>query len=118
MAQGNFSKARIEAYLGRKFRTQDDDNQLAEVKLSNAGQPDSVNYISYWSPDLEKSQPTEEQLIALKTEGDAIVKSNQAINARRTAYGTTEKQLEYIVENGLESFIAKQNQIKLDNPKE
>ena len=118
MAQGNFSKVRIQAYLGRKFRTKDDDNQLAEVKLSNAGQPDSVNYISYWSPDLEKPQPTEEQLIAVKSEGDAIVKSAQAVATRRKLYGTTAGQLEYIVENGLESFIAKQNQIKLENPKE
>tara|TARA_R100000789_G_C2912692_1_gene123824 strand:+ start:189 stop:539 length:351 start_codon:yes stop_codon:yes gene_type:complete len=116
MAQGNFSKARIEAYLGRKFRTKDDDNQLAEVKLSNAGQPDSVNYISYWSPDLEKSQPTEEQLIALKTEGDAIVKSNQARNARRNAYGNIGDQLDEIYHD-IDAWKARIQQIKTDNPK-
>ena len=110
MAEGNFSRARIEAYLGRRF-TRD------EIIISNAGKPDSVNYISFWKDGLEKSQPTEEQLIALKTEGDAIIKSNQAINSRKNAYGTTAEQLEYIVENGVDAFVAKQNQIKSDNPK-
>ena len=36
MAEGNFSRARIEAYLGRRF-TRD------EIIISNAGKPDSVN---------------------------------------------------------------------------
>ena len=48
MAEGNFSKARIEAYLGRKF-TRD------EIEISNAGKPDSLNYISYWSDKVEKT---------------------------------------------------------------
>ena len=39
--EGNFSKVRIQAYLGRDF-TQD------EIQISNAGQADSVNYISFW----------------------------------------------------------------------
>jgi hypothetical protein len=108
--EGNFSKVRIQAYLGRDF-TQD------EIEISNAGQPDSVNYISFWKDDLEKPQPTEEQLIAVKTEGDVIASDLQAVATRRKLYGTTAEQLEYIVENGLEAFIAKQNQIKSENPK-
>jgi hypothetical protein len=72
MAQGNFSRARIEAYLGRRF-TRD------EIIISNNGQPNSLNYISYWSSDLEKSEPTEDQLIALKTQGDLIV-TKEVIN--------------------------------------
>ena len=39
------------------------------------------------------------------------------IDARVALYGTSEEQLEYIVENGVDAFIAKQNQIKTDNPK-
>ena len=39
MAEGNFSRARIEAYLGRRFTGE-------EIIISNDGQPDSLNYIS------------------------------------------------------------------------
>ena len=108
--EGNFSKVRIQAYLGRDF-TQD------EIQISNAGQADSVNYISFWKDDLEKPQPTEEQLIAVKTEGDAIASDLQTVATRIKLYGTTAEQLEYIVENGVDAFITKQNKIKTDNPK-
>ena len=110
MAEGHFSKARIEAYLGRTF-TRD------EVTISNAGQTDSLNYISYWKPELEKSQPTEEQLIAIKADGDAIVKSNQARNARRNAYGNIGDQLDEIFHD-IDAWKARIQQIKSDNPKE
>ena len=118
MAEGNFSRARIEAYLGRRF-TRD------EIIISNAGKPDSVNYISFWKDGLEKSQPTEEQLIALKTEGDAIVKSNQARNARRNAYGDIGDQLDLLYKDMLADKGDKTGEwfkaikkVKDDNPKE
>ena len=129
MAEGHFSRARIEAYLGRKFRTADSvdasGNTLKrEVGLSNAGKPDSLNYISYWSPDLEKTKPTEDELIALKSQGDSIIKSNQAKNARRKSYGDIGDQLDMLykdlVAGKVDStgewakFIKK---IKDDNPK-
>ena len=110
MAQGNFSRARIEAYLGRRFTGE-------EIIISNAGKPDSLNYISFWKDGLEKSQPTEAQLIALKTEGDAIVKSNQARNARRNAYGNIGDQLDEIFHD-IDAWKARIQQIKSDNPKE
>ena len=37
---------------------------------------------------------------------------------RQKEYGSTEEQLEYIVENGLDAFITKQNGIKSKYPKE
>jgi len=37
---------------------------------------------------------------------------------RRKEYGSPQEQLEYIVENGLEAFIAKQQTIKTKYPKE
>ena len=97
MAQGNFSRARIEAYLGRKFTTE-------EITISNDGQSNSLNYISYWSDDLEKSQPTEDQLIALKTEGDLIVTNNQRSNKRRNEYPSIADQLDEIYHNGIDSW--------------
>ena len=38
--------------------------------------------------------------------------------AREEAYGTTQEQIEYITENGLDAWQAKVAQIKADNPKE
>jgi hypothetical protein len=63
------------------------------------------------------AQPTEEQLDALDAQATTLESNNQVINTRIKLYGTTAEQLEYIVENGVDSFIAKQNQIKTDNPK-
>ena len=108
--EGNFSKVNIQAYLGRDF-TQD------EIEISNAGQPDSVNYISFWKDGLEKPQPTEEQLIAVKDEGDAIKNNLQVVATRKKLYGTPQEQIENIMENGLDAEIARVNQIKSENPK-
>jgi|TARA_R100001530_G_scaffold129094_1_gene99162 PAB1-binding protein PBP1 len=44
-------------------------------------------------------------------------RSNAVREARLNAYGSAETQLEYLVENGLDAFIARQNDIKAANPK-
>ena len=64
------------------------------------------------------TQPTDEQLDTYNSTGDTFEANVEIIRTRKSLYGTTAKQLEYIVENGIDSFIAKQNQIKTDNPKE
>jgi hypothetical protein len=43
--------------------------------------------------------------------------NKEVINTRINLYGSTAEQLEYIVENGVDAFIEKQNQIKSDNTK-
>ena len=73
-------------------------------------------YIKEWN--VAEAQPTNEQLDALETEATTLENNYQVINTRKKLYGSTAEQLEYIVENGVDSFIAKQNQIKTDNPKE
>ncbi len=72
-------------------------------------------YIKSWN--VEEAQPTDEQLNALESEATTLENNNQVIKTRKGLYGTTTEQLEYIVENGVDAFIAKQNQIKSDNPK-
>ena len=72
-------------------------------------------YIKEWN--VAEAQPTEEQLNALESQATTLESNNQVINTRIKLYGTTAEQLEYIVENGVDSFIAKQNKIKTDNPK-
>jgi uncharacterized coiled-coil protein SlyX len=72
-------------------------------------------YIKEWN--VEEVQPTEEQLDALESQAETLENNNQVIATRKKEYGTLAEQLEYIVENGVEAFISKQNQIKSDNPK-
>jgi hypothetical protein len=73
-------------------------------------------YIKEWN--VAEAQPTDEQLNAFESEATTLESNVQVIQTRRKLYGTLAEQLEYIVENGVEAFIEKQNQIKLDNPKE
>jgi len=85
-----------------------------EVKLQDDG--DGVVYIKEWN--VAEVQPTEEQLDALESQAETLENNNQVIATRKKEYGTLAEQLEYIVENGVEAFIEKQQQIKTDNPKE
>ena len=83
-------------------------------------QDDQINrvsnpYIKDWN--VAEAQPTEEHLNSLESQATTLESNNQVINTRIKLYGTTAEQLEYIVENGVDSFIAKQNKIKTDNPK-
>jgi len=100
---------KIEAYLGRK------PDFTEEIKLRNDG---SGDYISEWNITSEKTKPTDEQLNALESQAETLENNNQVIATRKKEYGSTAEQLEYIVENGVEAFIEKQQQIKTDNPKE
>ena len=58
-----------------------------------------------------------EQLDNLESQAETLENNNQVIQTRKRLYGTLAEQLEYIVENGVEAFIEKQQQIKTDNPK-
>ena len=98
---------KIKLYLGREVDFQKD------VRLQDDG--DGVVYIKEWN--VAEAQPTDEQLNAFESQADTIESNNQVIETRTKLYGSTAEQLEYIVENGVDAFIAKQNQIKLDNPK-
>jgi hypothetical protein len=99
-------KNKIIEYLGRDF-------SFEEVALQNDGDGD---YIKSWN--VAEAQPTNEQLNALESQANISEANNQVIETRRNLYGSTAEQLEYIVENGVDAFVAKQNQIKTDNPKE
>jgi len=99
---------KIRLYLDREVDFHKD------VILQDDG--DGVVYIHQWN--VPEEQPTEEQLNALESQAETLESNNQVINTRKKLYGTTAEQLEYIVENGVEAFIAKQQQIKTDNPKE
>ena len=97
---------KIKLYLNRDFEIDTD------VMLQNDGQG---AYIKEWN--VAEAQPTDEQLNALEAEANTLESNEDVIQTRINLYGSTAEQLEYIVENGVDAFIAKQQQIKSDNPK-
>ena len=97
---------KIRKYLDREV------DFTKDVLLQDDGQG---AYIKEWN--VAEAQPTDAQLDALDAQATTLESNNQVINTRIKLYGTTAEQLEYIVENGVDSFIAKQNKIKTDNPK-
>jgi hypothetical protein len=98
---------KIKIYLDREVDFRKD------VRLQDDG--DGVVYIKEWN--VVEAQPTEEQLNNLESQAQTLENNNQVIATRTKLYGSTAEQLEYIVENGVDAFVTKQNQIKLDNPK-
>ena len=72
-------------------------------------------YIKSWN--VEEAQPTDEQLNALEAEANTLESNEDVIQTRINLYGSTAEQLEYIVENGVDAFVTKQQQIKTENPK-
>ena len=101
---------KIKIYLDREvdFRK---DVLLQDDMVDGVSNP----YIKEWN--VAEVQPTEEQLDNLESQAETLENNNQVIATRKKEYGTLAEQLEYIVENGVEAFISKQNQIKSDNPK-
>jgi|TARA_R100001460_G_scaffold89320_3_gene130861 hypothetical protein len=73
-------------------------------------------YIKEWNLDI--AQPTDAQLSAVESDADKMERNNQVIATRKRLYGSLEKQIENIIENGLQAEIDRVNQIKTDNPKE
>ena len=98
--------SKIRIYLDREI------DFTKDVRLQDDG---DGAYIKEWN--VEEVQPTEEQLDALESQAETLENNNQVIATRKKEYGTTAEQLEYIVENGVDAFVTKQNQIKSDNPK-
>ena len=73
-------------------------------------------YIKEWNLDIAK--PTQEQLDALETQAQTYENNQQIIATRKSLYGSWESQLEEIYDDGIDSWKARIQQIKSDNPKE
>ena len=73
-------------------------------------------YIKEWNLDI--AQPTQEQLDALETQAQTYENNQQIIATRKSLYGSWESQLEEIYDDGIDSWKARIQQIKTDNPKE
>ena len=84
-----------------------------KVSLQNDG---SGDYIKSWNYDI--AQPTDEQLASYETAGNTEESNQRVIATRKTLYGSWDKQLEEINEQGLDAWKSRIQQIKTDNPKE
>ena len=83
-----------------------------KVSLQNDG---SGDYIKSWTYDI--AEPTAEQLATYETAGNTEEENHIILVKRKRAYGSWNKQLEEIYDNGIDSWKARIAQIKLDNPK-
>ena len=84
----------------------------SDVLLQDDGQG---AYIKEWN--LDTAQPTQAQLDALETQADDYEFNLGQIAKRKAEYGTSEQQMENIIENGLEAEQTRINNIKLKYPK-
>ena len=102
---------KIKIYLENKGVSNVDFSK--DVKLQNDG---DEAYIKEWN--IDTAQPTESELNAIEDEADKLERNNTVVKKRRSLYGTWDKQLEEINEQGLDAWKERIAQIKADNPKE
>jgi len=102
-------KTKIELYANKKvdFRT--------EVRLQDNSDGKGV-FIAEWNLNIPK--PTMAQLDAFEAQATTVENNQRIIATRKSLYGSWEKQLEEINENGIDSWKARIANIKLNNPKE
>ena len=86
---------------------------INDVILQDDGQG---AYIKEWNLDIAK--PTDAQLDTLETQAQTYENNQQIIATRKKLYGSWESQLEEIYDDGIDSWKARIQQIKTDNPKE
>ena len=90
-----------------------DVNFNSDVILQDDGQG---AYIKEWNLDIAK--PTDEQLLAQDAAATTEENNQVVIRNRKSEYGTTEYQIENIIENGLSAEQTRVQAIKDKYPKE
>ena len=109
------------AQLSTKIKLYCEDNGVSDVDfmkdviLQDNSDGNGV-YIKEWNLDI--AQPTQAQLDALESQAQTYENNQQIIATRKKLYGSWETQLEEINEQGIDSWKARIQQIKTDNPKE
>lgn len=104
---------KVKLYLEANGKTYASERRNLMIQNNSDGAGD---FIASWDVS-GLAQPTAEQLASYDSSGDTAEANQTVVNTREGLYGTTAEQFEYLVENGVDAFIAKQNQIKSDNPK-
>ena len=101
---------KIKLYLTANSKTWDE----TKVELQDDG--DGVVYIKEWN--LAIAEPTDAQIASYETSGNTAEANNTIIATRKTAYGSWDKQLEEIYDDGIDSWKTRIAKVKTDNPKE
>ena len=109
------------ANLSTKIKMYCDANGVSEVDFTKDVmlQDDSNGegaYIKEWN--LSIAEPTDTQLASYESAGNTAEANNTIIATRKTAYGSWDKQLEEIYDNGIDSWKTRIAKVKSDNPKE
>ena len=103
---------KVKKYLEANSTTWDAEKN--NIVLQNDG---SEDYIKSWNVS-GLNKPTDEQLASYETAGNTEEANNTVIATRKSLYGSWDKQLEEINEQGIDTWKARIAQIKSDNPKE
>ena len=108
------------AQLSTKIKLYAAANGVASVDFSSDVmlQDDSNGagvYIKEWNLDIAK--PTDTQLASYETAATTEEANNVVISTRKAAYGSWEKQLEEIYDDGIASWETRITKVKTDNPK-
>ena len=104
-------KTKVNLYLKANSKTWD--NTKVSLQNNSDGNGD---FIASWSYDI--AEPTDTQIASYETAGNTVETNNTVIATRKTAYGSWDKQLEEIYDDGIDSWKTRIAQIKSDNPKE
>ena len=103
-------KTKTKLYIEANSKTWDDE----KVSLQNDSNGNG-DYIKTWTYDIAK--PTDAQLANYESAGNIVEANNTVISTRKTAYGSWDKQLEEIYDDGIDSWKTRIAQVKSDNPK-
>ena len=103
---------KVKKYLEANSKTWDAEQD--NIKLQNDG---SGDFIKIWSVS-GLAEPTDEQLTAYNSSATTEENNYQIRKTRKSLYGSWDKQLEEINEQGIDVWKTRLAQIKLDNPKE
>ena len=101
---------KVKLYLEANSKTWND----TKVSLQNNSDGNG-DFIASWDYDI--AEPTDSQIASYETSGNTEEANNIIISTRKTAYGSWNKQLEEIYDNGIDSWKARIQQIKTENPK-
>ena len=84
-----------------------------DVLLQDDGQG---AYIKEWNIS-GVAKPSDSDLSAVESAATTTEANAVVVATRKSLYGSLEKQMENIIENGLDAEVARVAQIKADNPK-
>ena len=111
MAQLN---TKIKLYLEANSKTVSEFEENIKLRNDSDGNGD---YIHTWNVS-GLAKPSDEQLTTYNSSATTEENNNVIKATRKSLYGSWDKQLEEINEQGIDGWKARLAQIKLDNPKE